>query len=130
MSPVTGKLNIVSNDSLRTMYGNAIDQPIKSEFGAQLVADYKKTYKSFNIKTVLTLFSDYLDSPENIAIRWDLDASFKITKFYSVSLSTALIYDDKVLIADQNGVSQPRVQFQETFNISFEFTFGNYQKAK
>lgn len=130
VSPLTGKLVMVTNPTLRVAYGNREDQAVKPEFGAQFQVDYNKKIKFLKLRTVLTLFSDYLNNPENINVRWDVDASFTITRFLSATLSTGLIYNDKILIKDKNGVEAPRVQFREALTLGFEFKFGNYQKPK
>ena len=85
-------------------------------------------FKNCKISTTLNLFSDYLNNPQNIQIKWDFRTDLKINKFLSSSIKTNLIYDDKILIADKNGNLAPRVQFQEIFSLSFTYTFGEFVK--
>lgn len=128
-SPVTASLVIVTVESLREKYGNEADEPVRLELGAQLKGDFKmEVFKNCKVNSTLTLFSDYLNQPQNIQINWDLQADFKVNKFLSAGLRTNLVYDNNVLIADKAGNQAPRVQFKEVFSLNFSYTFGNFKK--
>lgn len=137
-SPLTGKTVMVKNPELRTKYGNAEDQFCRFELGAQLKVDGKIEVENFKVATALTLFSDYLNKPQNVKVFWDVNADAKITKFFSVTLRTNLIHDDTIkfldkkdkqgnLILDDNGkpIKVSGVQFKELFSIGLSYTFGN-----
>ena len=129
VAPVTGNIVVVSDRELRTKYGNREDQATRFEFGAQLKATVNYSpLDNLKLNSTLNLFSDYLDNPENIQIKWDFQADFRINRFLTSSFRTNLIYDDKVLIADKNGHSAPRVQFKEVLSLSFSYTFGEFKK--
>ncbi|HIZ87924.1 MAG TPA: DUF3078 domain-containing protein [Candidatus Coprenecus pullistercoris] len=125
ISPATGNLVVVTEESLRDTYGNAFDQPVRAEFGAQLKMDLNYSYKIFKISTALTLFSNYLNNPENIQVYWDVDASLALTKILTLTLRTNLIYDDNIRIADA-----PRVQFKEIVSLGLTWTIGQYVKPE
>lgn len=128
-SPLTGNLVVVSVEELRTRYGNRADQAAKLELGAQLKLDYRhKISNNLTINSTLNLFSDYLDTPKNIKVLWDLFVDTKLNKYFSVNLRTNLIYDDKILIADKEGHMAPRVQFKEAISVGFSYTFGEFKK--
>ncbi len=128
-SPLTGNLVVVRIPELRTRYGNKADQGAKLELGAQMKIEYKdKVFKNTNVTTTLNFFSDYLGTPKNIKVYWDLLVDSKINKFFSVNLRTNLIYDDDILIADNDGNLAPRLQLKEIFSIGFSYTFGNFKK--
>lgn len=130
LAPVTGNLVIVTNPELRKKYGNAEDEAVRKEFGAQLKAEFKKSFKNIKIGSILTLFSDFLKNPENIQVAWDVNINMSINKFLAAAIRTNLIYDKNILIADKAGNLAPRVQFKENFSLNFTYTFGNYQKQK
>ena len=48
-----------------------------------------------------------------------------ITRFFRISLDTWMIYDHKVLIADDQGVEKPRVQFKEAAGLRFTYLISN-----
>lgn len=128
-SPLTSNLVIVAQESLRTKYGNRVDQPAKLELGAQLKIDYKhQLTKDLLIASNLVLFSDFLNKPQNIKVYWDLFVDTKINKYFSVNVRTNLIYDDNILIADKNGELDKRVQFKEILTVGFSYTFGQFKK--
>ena len=129
-APLTGKVTMVRPEELRTRYGNAADQFARFELGAQLKVDAKLEVENFKVGTSLVLFSDYLNKPLNIKVNWDVNAEAKITKFFSVTLRTNMIYDDNVLVPKlkKGTVDQyydgKGIQFKELFSIGFSYTFG------
>lgn len=130
-APLTGNLVVVLREELRANYGNVNGEKVRKELGAQLKTDFKKNLtKDFNLTTSLTLFSDFLDKPENIKIKWDVTATFIINKYFTTTLRTNLVYDDKVRLADKDGNEVPKVQLKEVFSLNFSYVFGNYQKKK
>ena len=130
LSPATGNLVIVTDESLRETYGNNPDQAVRAEFGAQLKMDINYSYKIFKISSALTLFSNYIHNPENIQVYWDVDASLALTKILTLTLRTNLIYDDNIRIADAYGVEAPRVQFKEIVSLGLTWTLGQYVKPE
>ncbi len=109
-------------DALGAYYRSA-----KFEFGAQLKADIAvKVNDNFSYTSQLVLFSNYLDRPENLRVNWDNRFDWKLAKYFSLTLTTNMIYDDKVLIADKNGNNpKPRVQFKESLLFGFTYTIAS-----
>ena len=137
-APLTGKVTMVKDAELRTKYGNAENEFARWELGAQLKVNAKVQVKDFSAETMLTLFSNYLDKPQNIKVNWDVAITAKLTRFLSASLRTNLIYDDKVrflekkdksgnVIVDESGkpILYPAVQFKELFSLNFQYTLTN-----
>jgi len=93
--------------------------------------DVNYAYKIFKLSSALTLFSNYLQSPENIQVYWDVDASLAITKILTLTLRTNLIWDENIKIADADGNNpKPRVQFKEIVSLGLTWTFGQYVKPE
>ena len=128
VAPLTGKTVMVSIPELRTKYGNAEDQYCRFELGAQVKIDASMSVSNFNFSTMLMLFSDYLNKPQNIKVNWDANVEAKVTKWFSVTLRTNLIYDDNVKIQkkDKQGVAYeaPGVQFKELFTVGLTYAIG------
>lgn len=133
-APVTGKLIMVADPALRSIYGNDEDQFTRFELGAQLKLDNKLEVKDFTVKSSLTLFSNYLDKPLNIKVNWDVNVDAKITRFFSVSLRTSLAYDDKVKskkinVIGEDGTATTQmvqgIQFKELFTVGFSYLLGS-----
>ena len=139
-APFTGNLVIVTDPALREKYGNDKNKTARWELGAQLKASLSKDIiKNLKVNSYLTLFSDYLNKPQNIQVNWDLQLSYKLNKYMQAGIRTTLIYDDNILFSTnrkvfnaQSGkeevVMQPRVQLQEVFSLNFAYTFGVFKK--
>lgn len=128
-APFTGNLVIVTDSLLRTKYGNKEDETARWELGAQIKATLNKDlFTNLKVASTLTMFSDYLNNPQNIQINWDMQLTYKLNKFLQTGLRTNLIYDDNILITDKEGNAAPRVQFKEVFSVTFTYTFGMFKK--
>lgn len=153
LAPLTGGFVIVDDPYLRASYsqprkkqyedvaddqlpkdedGNisgSIYKSAKFEFGAQLKVDIKVNVNdNFAFSSQVLLFSDYLDKPQNIRVNWDTRFDWKLTKFFSLSFTTNLIYDDKVMITNEKDLDRypsgkQRVQFKESLAFGFVYTF-------
>ena len=128
-APFTGNLVIVTDSLLRAKYGNKPDEAARWALGAQLKATLNKdVFKNCKVMSTLTLFSDYLDKPQNVQVNWDFQITYKLNKYLQTGLRTNLIYDDNILITDEDGHAAPRVQFKEVFSVNFAYTFGVLKK--
>ncbi len=132
-APLTGKTVMVKIPELRSTYGNADDQFCRFELGAQLKMDGKIEVQNFKASTSVTLFSDYLNKPLNIKVNWDANVEAKISKYFSVTLRTNMIYDDNIKLTkvnDRTGETYQAagVQFKELFSIGFTYTIGDKKK--
>ena len=94
------------------------------EFGAQVKADIAvKVNDGFAYTSQLVLFSNYLDHPENLRVNWDNRFDWKIAKYFSLTLTTNMIYDDKALIfSEKDGLTKQRGQFKESLLFGFTYT--------
>ena len=151
VSPLTGGFVIVDNEELRKTYGmelrdlSATEQAAydaavaagtatgsyykssRFELGAQVKTDINFVVND-NLKytTQLVLFSNYLKNPQNIRVNWDQKLFWKMAKFFTLTFSTNLIYDDTVLITNEKHTAGFRtIQFKEFFEIGFSYTISS-----
>lgn len=136
-SPATAQWLIVNDQDLANagaygvtpaVYENGImveqGETSKFQFGAAVKFQFKKDIaKNINLETTLSLFSDYLDKPENVVVNWDVILDMAVNSWLSAKLTTNLIYDDNVTIVDKDGNAGPRVQFKEMFGLGFAVKF-------
>jgi len=140
-SPVTGGFTIVRIEELRPNYTMPLKSEYKDyaeddllpsyyksarfEFGCQLTATAKmKVNDNFEASTQVILFSNYLKNPQNIRVNWDNTLSWKLAKYFALTFTTNLIYDDTVRIVDDKYPDGHRaVQFLEAFQFGFTYTF-------
>ena len=152
-APLTGGFVIVDDPLLRSSYSqprkkefeNVADDQLpkddkgnidgsvyksaKFEFGAQLKVDFKVNVNdNFAFTSQVVLFSDYLDKPQNLRVNWDTRFDWKLTKFFSLTFTTNMIYDDNVMIVNEKDIAKypngkQRVQFKESLSFGFVYTF-------
>ncbi|MBQ6015646.1 MAG: DUF3078 domain-containing protein [Bacteroidales bacterium] len=135
VSPLTGGFVIVDNEALRKTYGmELLDDGVtykrsRFELGAQIKTDINFVIND-NLKysTQLVLFSNYLKNPQNLRVNWDQKLFWKMAKFFTLTFSTNLIYDDTVLIFNEEHpapVGFRTIQFKEFFEIGFSYTISS-----
>ena len=145
LSPINAGFVIVQNESLRKTYGMELldaykDTPAadirdsyyrssRFELGAQLKADAKfQINDNINYTTQLVLFSNYLHNPLNLRVNWDNKFFWKLAKFFALTFSTNLIYDDTILAKDTTGDGKydvQAIQFKEFLELGFSYTFAS-----
>ena len=132
ISPLTGKMTIVSDDKLSALGAFGVDKgkKVRMEVGSFVKIGLKTDLmKNVSLDSKVDLFSSYLNNPENIDVNWDMLINMKINDLLSANLITNLIYDDDIKIAlDQNSAgvvvrSGPRVQFKEMFGLGLNLKF-------
>ena len=147
IAPSSVGVVIVRNEALRKNYGMQLREEWKDkdlsqvpaenlgacyrsarfEFGAQLKADIAVNVNdNFKYTSQLVLFSNYLDKPENMRVNWDNRFDWKLAKYFSLTLTTNMIYDDKVMIfSEKDGQTKQRVQFKESLLFGFTWTIAS-----
>ena len=74
----------------------------RQEFGASLGAYYKtKVVKNVILENILTLYSNYLEDPQNVDIDYTLNLIMTINKFITANVAFQAIYDDNAAQATQ-----------------------------
>ena len=122
-SPASGKVTIVADDSLASQGAFGVNQLLNEEnpaegfrpgngasarieVGATFRAKFKKAVsKNLSLESNLELFSNYIDRPQNIDVRWNNVLVANITKYFTVNFFTDMIYDHdiKIQIVDSKG---------------------------
>lgn len=97
------------------------------EFGAQIKMDAKfKVNDNLTGSTQLLLFSNYLDHPQNMRVNWDCRFDWKLAKYFTLTLTSNLIYDDKVMIySEEDDLTKQRIQFKESLQFGFTYTIAS-----
>ena len=111
-------------------YGNYF-RSAKFEFGAQLKMDAKVNINdNFAYSTQVVLFANYLDIKHCPRINWDNRIDWKLAKYFSLTVTTNLIYDDTIMIVNDKDIDKypegrARVQFKESLAFGFTYTIAN-----
>jgi hypothetical protein len=103
--------------------GNAY-RSARFEFGAQLKVDFAVNVNdNFKYTSQVVLFSNYLKNPQNPRVNWDNRFDWKLAKFFSLTITTNLIYDDTIMIySEKDLATHQRIQFREALAFGFTYT--------
>ncbi|MBR1700299.1 MAG: DUF3078 domain-containing protein [Bacteroidales bacterium] len=141
VAPLSGGAVIVGIPELRKTYGMDLRsagldasvgtnyRPVRMEFGAKINAEMSWVINDvFSYKTEASLFYNYLTPKIEPRITWDNKIMWRLLKFFSLTLSTNLIYDPLVIVRDSNkdGVADTKgVQFKEYLEFGFSYTIAH-----
>ncbi|QEC53674.1 DUF3078 family protein [Anseongella ginsenosidimutans] len=136
LSPIAGKITLVMDQELADQGRFGVDKAVldtagnviepgknsRSQLGMGLNARLSKGLgKNITFNSKLDMFGDY-EKPTSIDISWDNSIIFRVNNAISANLSTALIYDEDILIKkDGEDVGKPRIQFKEIFSLGVRF---------
>lgn len=126
LAPATWRGTFVTSDVLSDegQFGVDPGKHFRSEFGANLRMEVQYEFlKNMTVFSRLSLYSNYLDKPQNIDVEWDVQLSMSINKWFATTVTTNLIYDNDTKILQKDGSRGPRVQFKEALAVGFQFTF-------
>ena len=123
---MAGKLTVVGDEDLSNAgaFGVTPGSKTKWELGASINLLIKKEImKNVELKSNLDLFSAYTNNPEYIDVNWEVFINMKVNEYITTTFTTHLIYDHDIMIADENNVMEPRVQFKELFGVGISYNF-------
>lgn len=126
LSPFTGRFTIVLDDSLSRAgaFGVTPGENVRAEAGmsfATSVTDIK-LMENITWKADLNLFSNY-ETFGNMVVNFNSIIRMKVNKYISTRMETRLIYDEKVLIKQDDGSSKQAVQLQNLINFGISLDF-------
>jgi hypothetical protein len=110
LSVISTKMTVVTNSNLADatdslgnaivgLYGNAAGETLTKQFGAELRGELmKKMFKDkVMVSSIVDLYANYLDKPENIAFEWYNSIDLMVFKNISINLKSDWFYDHNVL---------------------------------
>ncbi len=125
-TPATWREVFVLNDVLADAGSYGVDYGHHSfaEAGAnlQMTVD-KELCKNVALYTRLTLFSDYLENPQNVDVYWEVQLNMTINKWLSAFVSANLVYDDNINLTRSNGTYGPDLQIKENLGVGLQYSF-------
>lgn len=126
VSPAAARWIVVTEDSLRGLYGVPADKTADFQFGAYASISYLANItKTITYTGKLDLFSNYKHNPQNVDLYMTNLLAAKITKVLAVTYSLTLIYDDDVRQFGPNGTSAA-LQVQSLFGVGLLVKLNNY----
>jgi len=97
ITPATARFIFVHSHftEFEESFGVEQGKSMRFEFGAAVNAYYKfEVMENFNIENILSLYSNYLDTPKNVDIDYQLNAVLKVNKYISTNFTFQALYDD------------------------------------
>lgn len=116
-APAAAKLIVVHNHftDLGPSFGVLQGDNSRFEFGASVSAYYKfSVMANVSIENRLNLYSNYLDTPQNVDVDYQMNVVMKINKYLSANVALQAIYDDNSIQA---------VQMREVFGLGVNYGF-------
>ena len=113
LSPATLKSTVVLDEFLYSqgVFGVEAGRKLRVEAGGYLNLNYRKAsflnVRDLNLRSNLSLFSNYVEQPENIDVTWETLISYKLKKLFSITFSSYLIYDHDTKIPRFNKDGSP-----------------------
>lgn len=156
LSPIAGRLTTASlyytTKSPEGAFGVENGKTTRLELGAYFSGRYTVDItENMTFKTRVDLYSNYLakdytdsvgnvvkeDNPSNIDVLWDNLFSWKLAKYFSVTLGATFIYDNDIpfettevdpvtgqdVPKDEPGVGLGWWQIKQTFSLGFQYKF-------
>jgi len=132
LSPLTSKFTFFSDTAAydQTRFGIDDNKKSKQEIGAYIKLLSKMSLrKDIFLENRVTLFTNYVDNPQNIDIDWEALLNFELNEYFKFTFNTHFIYDDDIDIPvyeQINGVKTKvgvtkKLQWKEVFMIGFTY---------
>ncbi len=126
LSPVTGKMTFVMDDTLNSVGAFGVDpgKNFRAEFGGFAKLYYRQpVMKNVETQIKLDLFSNYLKNPGNIDINAEFLVVMKINEFLAATFNVLMIYDDDITLLRSDDSRGPGVQLKEVFGVGLSYKF-------
>ncbi|HMA61715.1 MAG TPA: DUF3078 domain-containing protein [bacterium] len=128
LSPLTTKMTFVIDDELSEQgeFGVEKGSKFRMEIGGYLKTNLRKEIlKNVIINSNLSLFSNYIDNPQNIDIDWKILLTMKVNQYISTNITTHMIYDDDITIIDEETGEKngPALQLKEVIGVGISYSF-------
>lgn len=129
LSPVTGKLTFVNDDSLSNAgaYGVEAGNKFRAELGGYAKIAYTNNLmENVTMKTKLDFFANYmkLEELKDVDVNWELLIAMKINKFLSANIFTQMIWDNDVKqVVVEGSDNESGIQLKEVFGLGLSYSF-------
>ena len=122
-APITSKLIVVNSQFTQTSSSFGVEQgkTTRYELGAAINGYYKfNLATNVNVENILNLYTNYLDSPQNVDVDYTLNVTMKINKSLSTNFVLQTIFDDNAHAA---GLDYAKVQTRQIIGLGLNYGF-------
>jgi hypothetical protein len=124
-SPFTGRFTIVMEDSLSKAgaFGVRPGEKVRPEAGISLASSTDiQILENIRWRADLNLFSNY-ERLGNLVVNLNSIVSMRVNKYITTRIETVLIYDERVLIPQNDGPPAQKIQLQNLINFGIGIDF-------
>lgn len=124
LSPLTGKMTIVSDTILSERYGLEAGKKVQLQYGAYAKIEINKKNIIENVDYYLrsTFFSNLVDDPEHIDVDCETGLNFTVNRYLSALVKINLLFDNDIKYIDNEGNTHgARLQCKELFGFGLAF---------
>jgi len=125
LSPIANKITVVLDDSLSQAgaFGVSPGKKVRNELGIDFTFKLQfSPMENVTFDTFLNLFANY-ETTQFIDVNWTTNLVFKINKYLNASFGTQLLYDNDVLIPQDDGANVRAIQFKHVLDIGLLVKF-------
>jgi hypothetical protein len=122
-APITSKLIVVNSQFTETNSSFGVEQgkTTRYELGAAINGYYKfNLATNVSVENIMNLYTNYLDSPQNVDVDYTLNISMKINKYMSTNFILQTIFDDN---ANAPGLDYAKVQTRQIIGLGLNYGF-------
>ncbi len=126
-APVAGKFTFVLDDALSAAGAFGVDPGSKTraELGTNLLTTLNaKLAENISLQSSLNFFTAY-DSFGNVDTNWETLLVMKVNEWFNATFGTQLIYDDDIMIEQDDGSFERNIQFKHVLNLGVSFSLFN-----
>lgn len=114
IAPATSRFTFVS-DEFSGKYGVPLGDNSSFSLGFDLSAYFKfDIMQDVQMENILTVYSDYLNSPQNIDIDYQMRFFIKVNEYLSMNLGFHAVIDDN---------ASSKIQFKQVFGLGLNYIF-------
>ncbi|WP_435261145.1 DUF3078 domain-containing protein [Tenacibaculum sp. nBUS_03] len=114
IAPATSRFTFVS-DEFSGKYGVPLGDNSSFSLGFDLSAYFKfDVMQDVQMENILTVYSDYLNSPQNIDIDYQMRFFIKVNEYLSMNLGFHAVIDDN---------ASSKIQFKQVFGLGLNYIF-------
>jgi len=124
ISPAAGKFTFVLDEFLSGLgaFGVTPGEQVRIEFGANILSTLKlPVAENITFESNLNLFTGY-STFGNVDTFWNMLLVMKVNSWFNATFGTELIYDDDILIEQDNGNFERKIQFKHVLNMGVHFS--------
>ncbi|TYB80318.1 DUF3078 domain-containing protein [Bizionia gelidisalsuginis] len=110
--------------------GNTIreGERVRSELGILITSAYETNlFENIDFKSLIELYTDYVNSFGNVDVNWELLVNFKVNDYVKTALGSHLIYDDDISTYQEIDGMQvekgPKMQWKQILGVGVIFDF-------